>query len=177
MPNIGIGIDFIHLKIFMGTPEKHYWATGKQDGEPANARLRIGGHITRFSVSHGVNYLGLSASYRWLLRPTARVPSGSLQPHVTASIGPCIPHHELDIPGDEDQSIRKAYSYQLGFPNWGVALSGGVRWRWSHRFALFAEYKFTYTILDDLRFDDGSDGRAWVSFFGHHYQWGLALVL
>jgi len=175
-PRLGIGIDFIHFKIFVTDPDQRVRLTGRRYGRELNETVRLGDFIDTFSVSHGINHLSLTVVYRWLLSPSSRVSEGRCQPFVSLGAGPAIPHLELTTV--ENGVLRdRAYSYQLGFPkNLGFGLGAGVRFKLHPHFGLYAEYKFTYSLLHGMFFDGDEEGTVKMSFPDHHFAWGVSYI-
>ncbi len=107
-----------------------------------------------------------------MLFPTEKVPAGIFQPYVSASFVICIPHPELKLAGTEE---RHAYSYQLGFQNFGGGINLGFRLKLFRHFAFYMEYKFTFTWLYGIYFDNGEEGEIDASLTTNHLVWGLSL--
>lgn len=175
-PHIGIGFQFIHLKVFLMDMDQQVRLSGTYNGAPIDQTVRVGDYLDMFNVSHGVNHLGLYLTYRWMLKKTPIIKDGRWQPYISISGGPAIPHLELNT--KEDGIIQKrAYSYQSSWRNWGLGLGTGIRFKpWRH-LGFFMEYKFTYSHLYGMHFDDLSDTNVSLEFFTHHLQWGLSLML
>ena len=175
-PHIGIGIEFIHLKVFLEDMDQNLEMTGTLNGGQVSSKARIGDYITMLNVSHGVNHLGLHLTYRWMLDKTEKIQDGRLQPYLNISAGPAIPHLEIDLV-ENGVSRRVAYSYQSGFKNWGFGAGAGVRYKPWPKLGFFLEYKFTYSHLHDMYFDDlKKTSNAGMSFSVHHLQWGLSFM-
>lgn len=175
-PRLGIGLELIHLKVFLMDKEQSVRMTGVYDGVPVDGRVRIGDYLDLFNVSHGVNHVSLLFNYRWLLAKTPRVPDGRLQPFASFSLGPAVPHLELDLK-KADKIEKKAYSYQWGWGNWGMGMGLGLRYKPNRRVGFYLEYKFTYSYLHDMYFDDDLTARVMMNFFTHHLQWGISIML
>ena len=173
-PNIGWGIEFIHFKVFLpGGSLQNVHITGTDaDGNPVDTYDIISNYISYFNISHGVNHLSFSIVYRLMLFPTEKIKSGILQPYVSLSFGICIPHPELKLAGTDE---KQAYSYQLGFPNFGGAINLGFRLQLLRHLEFYMEYKFTFTWLYGMYFDNGEEGEIDASFTANHLLWGLGL--
>lgn len=171
-PNFGIGIDFIHFKVFVPSDSEYQiHITGTdENGNSVDMWAPIHDYIAYFNVSHGVNHVTLSATYRMMLLPDENIPEGRIQPYVALSFGPCIPHPELKLTGDTE---RSAYSYQIGFPNFGFGLNLGTRFQFFKHFGFYLEYKFTATWLYGMYFDNGVNGTIQTRFTDNHFVWGL----
>ncbi len=175
-PNIGIGIEFIHLKVFLEDMDQNLNMTGVFNGEQVDRNVRVGDYITMFNVSHGVNHLSLHLTYRWMLDKTEKIQDGRFQPYVNISAGPAIPHLEMDLV--EGGSIKRvAYSYQAGFKNWGIGAGAGIRFKPWNRLGFYLEYKFTHSHLHDMYLDElKKTSNVGMSFSVHHLQWGLSFM-
>lgn len=174
-PQIGWGIEFIHFKVFLpGGSLQNVHITGTDaDGNSVDTYDIISNYISYFNISHGVNHLSFSLVYRLMLFKTDKIPQGIFQPYVSASFGICIPHPELKIAGTDE---RQAYSYQLGFPNFGGGLNLGFRIHIFKHLAIYMEYKYTFTFLYGMYFDNGEEGEIDASFTANHLVWGLSLA-
>lgn len=173
LPNFGWGVEFIHFKVFLpsGTQQTVHITGTDADGNDVDFWAPITDYITHVNISHGVNHLSFSLVYRLMLFQTEKIPQGIFQPYVSGSFGICIPHPELYL-----ADIGKvAYSYQLGFPNFGGGLNLGFRIQPFRNFAFYMEYKFTFTYLLDMHFDNGADGKFTASFITNHLVWGMSL--
>ncbi|MCP5048649.1 MAG: porin family protein [bacterium] len=174
-PHIGIGLEFIHLKVFILDKDQRVRMSGIYKGEPIDETVRIGDYIDQFNISHGVNHVGLHLVYRWMFKKTPRIPDGKWQPYTALSIGPTFPHIELDVIEDGIKE-KGAFSYQGSKRNWGFGLGAGVRYKPWRRFGFYLEYKLTYSNLKGMRFDDMEDTNVSMAFSTHQIQWGLSLM-
>lgn len=170
-PNIAIGLNFIHFKIF-ADPDQYVKREGTDetgatidDNAPA---VRFGDLFDGFNVSHGINHLALLFAYRFMLFKSGKLPYGRLQPYFGTGAGPCIPHVEVIFAGQD----KAAYEYQLGWGNWSFELFLGTRVMLARYFNLFLEYRLTYTILYGMRLKH--DGKAKVQFAVNHFTIGLS---
>lgn len=175
-PCLGIGLELIHFKVFLMDKEQRVRMSGTYDGVPLDGLARIGDYIDLFNVSHGVNHVNLLFNYRRQLAKTPRIPDGRLQPFISFSIGPAAPHLELNLK-KADTIEKKAYSYQWGWGNWGSGLGLGIRYKPHRRVGFYLEYKFTYSHLHGMYFDDEPQARVMMDFFTHHLQWGISIML
>jgi hypothetical protein len=175
-PRFGIGIELLHLKVFLIDRDQQIRLTGTYNGNPINQEVRIGDYLDLFNVSHGVNHVSLLFNYRWLFRKTPRLPDGRLQPFVSLSVGPAAPHLELNLK-KEDKVEKKAYSYQWGKGNWGMGMGMGVRYKPGRHFGFYLQYRFTYSYLHGMYFDNEPGTRVSMDFFTHHLQWGISIML
>jgi hypothetical protein len=175
-PRIGIGIEFIHFKVFLLDKDQRLHMTGIYNSEPVDQTVRVGDYLDMFNISHGVNHLGLHLVYRWMLKKTPVIRDGRLQPFASLSIGPSFPHLELNTV-EEGKPKQRAFSYQGSWRNWGLGLGGGLRYKpWRH-FGFYLEYKLTYSHLHGMRFDDLENTNVNMSFFTHQFQWGISIML
>jgi len=175
-PHIGIGLEFIHIKVFALDMEQRIHISGTFNGEKVDGQVRLGDYIEQLNVSHGVNHVGITFNYRLMLSPTPAIPDGRIQPFVSASFGPTAPHLELKIK-DDSKLERDAYTYQWSSKNWGTGLGLGVRYKPNPHFGLYMEYKFTYSHLHGMHFDAIPGTRVTMDFFTHQIQWGLSVML
>jgi hypothetical protein len=173
-PKLGMGIEFIHLKVFIPDEGDEVLITGTEEGRSVNKTASTQDYITTFNVSHGVNHLSLSVVYREMFCRTEKFPGGKLQPYAALSFGPALPHPQLRLKGDPDW---KAYSTQFRFSNLGFGLNLGIRFQVFRKLGLYLEYKLTRSLLRDLRFDNGEKGTISMNFSAHHLAWGLSYLL
>jgi hypothetical protein len=173
-PRLGLGIEFVHLKVFIPDEGDDVLITGTENGLPVRKIASTKEYISAFNVSHGVNHLSLSAVYRHPLVISDEYPGGRIQPYTSFSMGPALPHPQLKLEGDTEW---KAYSTQLHFPNLGIGLNIGVRMQISKKLGLYLEYKLSGSFLRDLRYDNGEEGTISLSFFCQHLAWGLSFLL
>jgi opacity protein-like surface antigen len=174
-PHIGIGYEFIHFKVFLLDRDQRVRLSGKVDGVPVDQTVRVGDYLDMFNISHGVNHVGLHLVYRWMWKKTPVIPDGRWQPYVSLSFGPAVPHLELDTK-ESGVPVKRAYSFQASWRNWGMGLGTGVRFKpWRH-FGFYMEYKFTYSSLHGMHFDDAADTKVSTEFLTHHLQWGVSVM-
>ncbi len=174
-PNFGIGVEFIHLKVFLTDKDQKVHLSGKYKGENIDETVRAGDYFDLFSISHGVNHASFHLVYRWLFSPSLKVPEGRFQPFVNVSFGPAIPHLEIDTVEDEGPQ-RRAYSYQSALTNWGFGFGTGIRYKPWKKLGFYLEYKLTYSYLKGMHFDEITGTRVSVDFLTHHLQWGLSFM-
>jgi hypothetical protein len=172
-PRWGIGIEFIHHKIFLNDPDQQVRITGVIEGNQIDKVDTIKNYLEYFSISHGINHVGVAVVYRFMLLPTEKIPDGRLQPFFTFTFGPTIPHLEVKMKGSESE--WDAYSYQAGLKNFGGGLGMGLRFKpWRH-FGFYLEYKLTYSHLQGMHFDQ-EESDVQMDFFTHHIQWGMSYM-
>jgi len=172
-PRLGIGIEFIHHKIFLNDRDQQVRVTGNFEGSEIDQVESIQNYLEYFSISHGINHIGLALVYRLMLLPTEQIPDGRLQPFLTVTAGPTIPHLEVKL--SESSQEWDAYSYQPSWRNFGAGLGIGIRYKpWRH-FGFYLEYKLTYSHLHGMHFDD-LEGDVSMDFFANHLQWGISYM-
>ena len=171
-PGIGVGIDFIHFKVFLPDESQKVHIIGTTDNKRIDEVEDIHDYFYSFNVSHGVNHIGFSILYRKMILKNRNFPDGKIQPFVSFHLAPCIPHHEVKLKNSE----LKAYSYQVRFPNFGFGVGLGTRFHLTEHFGLYIEYKYTYTLLRNLVFDNG-EGKVKLNFGVHHLIWGFSFIL
>ncbi len=174
-PNIGIGVEFIHLKIFLMDEDQKLRMRGTFRGEEIDKIVRVGDYLDLFNISHGVNHAGIHIVYRWMLSQTESIPDGKFQPYVNFSFGPTIPHLELNTI-EEDGVKKRAYSYQAALNNFSFGLGTGIRYKPWNNFGIYLEYKVSYSYLKGMHFDDITGTRVNMDFLTHHLQWGISFM-
>lgn len=175
-PRFGIGAQFIHQKVFLLDRDQRVRMAGTYKGEPVDEEVRIGDYLDLFNISHGINHAGILFNYRWMLYRTPQIPDGRLQPFVSFSIGPAVPHLELNLK-EQDIVEKKAYSYQSGWRNWGGDFGFGIRYKRNRHLGFYLEYKLSYSYLHGMYFDNEPGTRVLMDFFVHHLQWGISIML
>jgi len=175
-PNFAIGVDFIHFKVFVKNFDQVVKVRGKYDGVQLVNPVRIGDYMKMFSISHGINHLGVSFTYRMMLLQREKIPDGILQPFVGFTFGPAIPHGELIFRNPDGSFTQKVYSYRLAFPNFGLDFTLGLRFKPHPNFGLNITYKYSYSLLGNVTFDDGSGGSLSLFFPANHLQWGITIM-
>lgn len=108
--------------------------------------------------SHGLNTLTLNGLYRH--------PLSWITPYAGVGVGVSVPHVEIDLAGGGSSTD----GYQFG----GLAAQAlaGMEFPLGDRFALFAEYKFSYTPLD-IDLDGG--GSLETDLFTNQAMLGLSV--
>lgn len=172
-PNLGIGVEFIHFKIFIPDEGEQVLVTGQDQNGPVDSWKSTKDYIDSYNVSHGINLLSLSLVYRMMLMPTEKILAGRIQPYAALSIGPCIPHPQLRLAKDPEY---KAFGHQFRFDNFGYGFSLGSRFQVLKNFGLYLEYKFTQIQLNEMLFDNGEEGTFWTRCHVHHLLWGLSII-
>lgn len=173
-PHWGIGLEFIHQKIFIEDSRQKVSVSGSIDGIPVNEIAPINKYVDYFSVSHGINHLGLTVVYRMLLSQSSRIPEGRIQPFFSLSAGLAIPHLELKL--SETTPEWETFAYQPDFRNFGLGAGTGIRFKLSRHFSLYGEYKLTYSHLHGMDLEDRPGSSIKMQFLSHHLLWGLAYV-
>jgi hypothetical protein len=171
-PNWGVGIEFIHLKVFLPEKDQIVHITGREGVNEVDKWDSIHNYMSSFNVSHGVNHISLSIVYRLMLLPSAKIPAGRIQPYSSLSFGLCIPHPQLRLIGEEGY---KAFSYQFSFSNLGLGFNLGTRFQLFKHIGFYLEYKFTFSFLNDMHFDNDPKSKIQASFPDSHLAWGISL--
>lgn len=114
-PNLGFGIDFSHNKVYAD-----------------DATLTSSG-FTNLEFTDGLNTLTANVWYRW----PGLWAGGSLTPYVGAGAGLAIPHVDVSSAGGT------TFEYQVTGPAVGVV--AGVKYNFNENWAVFGEYKGTYS--------------------------------
>lgn len=172
-PNIGFGLEFVHLKVFIPDEGERVHITGVDNGKRVDEWTSTKTYIDSFNVSHGVNHLNFFLVYRLMLLQTEKIGAGKIQPYFSMGLGPFIPHPQLRLQGDLGY---KAYGHQFNFANFGICFSLGSRYQISKGFGFYIEYKFTQAYLRDLKFDNGEEGAFRLNFPAHHLAWGFSII-
>ena len=158
----GVEAEFIHLKAYART-ERGTRIVGTHNRQAVDRRGHVSDVVQRLSISHGLNLILVNAAVR---RTLARQPNGARALQLSARIGagPTVSHPESIVAGESHAG------YALG----GAAMhaAAGLEYRFSRRFAVMAEYKFTRTKqrLTIAR------GAAESAFASHHAVAGLVWV-
>lgn len=113
--NLGYGIELNHAKVYL---------------DDAN---RTANGFDSFELSDGLNIITANAFYRW----PGQWRGGAVTPYVGGGIGIAVPHVDVERNG------QKTYEYQYTGP--AVTWIAGVSYDLSETWALFAEYKGTYS--------------------------------
>lgn len=114
-PRLGFGIDFSHNKVYAD-----------------NATLASSG-FTNLEFTDGLNTLTANAWYRW----PGLWANGSITPYVGAGAGIAIPHVDISSAGGT------AFEYQVTGP--AVQVVAGIKYNFNENWAVFGEYKGTYS--------------------------------
>ncbi len=155
-PSYGLMLDFTHAKAYADDDDT-VDVSGTRGGVPIGGEEAVGATFDQLQFSHGLNTLTLNGLYRH--------PLSWVTPYAGVGVGVSIPHVEVDVAGGSSTE-----EYQVG----GVAAQAlaGMEFSLGDRFALFAEYKFSYTPLDvDL---DGG-GSLETDLFTNQAMLGLSV--
>jgi len=98
----------------------------------ADAATLAASGFSRLEFTDGLNILTLNAFYRW------QNDNRRWTPYVGAGVGVAIPHVDIESAGG------KTFEYQLTGP--AMQLVAGVKYDLNDKWALFGEYKGTYSI-------------------------------
>jgi len=96
-----------------------------------NATLAASG-FSRLEFTDGLNIITINAFYRW------PVEGRKLTPYIGAGVGISVPHVDIESTGG------KTFEYQYTGP--AIQLVAGVKYDLNDRWALFGEYKGTYSM-------------------------------
>ncbi len=114
----GISLDLNHNKIY------------------ANAATLAASGFSVLEFTDGLNTVTFNATRRW------KRDGRKLTPYVAAGLGFAAPHVEVKTTA----AAPLTFSYQVAGP--AVALIAGAEYRIKPRLSAFAEYKFTYNVLN-----------------------------
>jgi len=165
-PNIGVELEFIHPKARAITEDETY-ARGIWHNKPIDGEVEIDDYVQEFEISHGFNFLMVNFAYRYGFFKTEEVPYGRLQLIGRVGAGPTILHPESHI--DHHPYYIESGGYEFG--DIGFQLSPGIEFNIWRGINGFAEYKYTYTEIDDVNI---RYGEASTVFESHHYAFGLS---
>ncbi|MAQ83379.1 outer membrane protein [Psychromarinibacter halotolerans] len=115
-PNLGFGLDFSHNKVYA---DDETLATNGFD---------------RLEFTDGLNTITANVWYRW----PGQWMNGRLTPYVGAGAGLAIPHVDVETAGG------KTFEYQL--TGAAVQAVAGIKYSFNDRWAVFGEYKGTYSM-------------------------------
>ncbi|MEM1386499.1 MAG: outer membrane beta-barrel protein [Pseudomonadota bacterium] len=121
---LGFGVDFSHNKVYAD-----------------DATLANNG-FSRLEFTDGINTLTANVWYRW----PGQWADGALTPYVGAGAGLSIPHVDVRTSGGS------TFEYQITGP--AVQVVAGVKYNINDNWALFGEYKGTYSE-NDADLDNG----------------------
>jgi lipid A oxidase len=139
---LGVELEFIHLKV-IAHPED------------------LGPDVTRYQMTHGLNYLVVNLMHRI---PVGRTAYGDAPVSIIsrAGAGITLPHAETTIFGQEQEQ------YEYAGP--GAHASIGVNIKLKGRLALMTEYKLTYA---KPRISTAFDGTGQTTTLSHHMAVGF----
>lgn len=133
-PQWGIGLDFTHYKIYAKTAES-VPVDGVWNGAAVNEVAPLGNRVQKFNVSHGVNYVGPTLTYRWRLDATERFPEGRWNPYVGGG-----PVYYINHPENTVNWLTNDERYESS--GWGWQAFGGVSYRLTPSVSVFGELKY-----------------------------------
>lgn len=174
-PRLGLGVEFIHFKIYLADLDQRVRVRGQENGAPLDRVERAGDRLAEMSISHGVNHLSLVLVHRWLLRRSARVPDGRWQPFVQVAAGPLVPHLQLTT-WEDGRRIELSNRYFISWRNVGLGFGAGARLRLGARAGVYGEYKLTHTRIRHLPLAADPRGGVAISFPSHHLAWGASWI-
>lgn len=138
--NLGYGVEFEHTKAYASddTLDKFEFDT--------------------LEFTDGLNSLTANVFYRW----PGQWAAGRMTPYVGAGLGVAVPHVEVRRTGSDDETA----GYKLAGASAMVA--AGASWALNDTWALFGEYKSTFSMLDtDL--DGGGDLQSNITTWGVNF--------
>jgi lipid A oxidase len=150
----GVEAEFVHMKVYART-ERTVNARGTLRGSPVDGSIRMSEAVSRFSVSHGANFL--------LGNFVVRQPMHRLTLTGRFGLGPSIPHPETEVDGVFQEQ------YEVGWP--AVQAAAGVEIRLWRRLYWLAEYKFTRS-RENVRIPGGT---AETLLRSHHGVSGIGI--
>lgn len=130
-PGWGLAFDFAHYKVLAET-ERVALISEPWNGMTGKSRTSINGTPQNFETSPGMNVVSLSGIYRW---SNPAFFEGRLQPYVQAGVSYSLPYRG----GGADPVLNQMFGDASGF---GLHLQGGVQYRLSQQWGLFAGAKF-----------------------------------
>lgn len=113
--NWGFGVDFNHTKVY------------------ADAATLTASGFQVLEFSDGLNNLTLNVTRRWTK------PGRRWSPYVGAGLGVVIPHVEVQ----SQAGSPLTFEYQMAGPS--AALNAGIEYSFNQHWAMFGEYKGTYS--------------------------------
>ncbi|NDR57709.1 outer membrane protein [Aliiruegeria sabulilitoris] len=138
--NLGFGVEFEHTKAYASD----------------DTLKEFGFEILEFS--DGLNSLTANVFYRW----PGLWAKGRLTPYAGAGLGLAIPHVEVRRTGSDDET----FEYQLAGPS--AMLAAGARYALNESWAVFGEYKSTFSMLStDL--EGGGELESNISTWGINF--------
>lgn len=162
-PNWGVGLEFNHYKVYADA-DRAVPVAGTWLGTPVNAVAPLSQRVQNFSISHGVNFVGVSALYRWMHDRSERFPEGRLQPYIGAGPIYYILHPENTI-----NNLANDEKFQGS--GLGLQLLGGLHYGLTTRAGVFVELKFTG---GKAKVDTAGAGRAETELNSYHGALGLS---
>lgn len=162
-PNWGVGVEFNHYKVYART-ENAVPVSGTWLGAPVNTVAPLSQRVQNFSISHGVNFIGVSALYRWQHDRSERFPTGRLQPYLGAGPIFYILHPENTI-----NNVANDEKYQES--GIGLQLLGGLHYSLTDRVGIFFELKHT---SGKAKVDTAGSGSAQTRLDTTHGALGLS---
>ncbi|QEW18806.1 hypothetical protein LA6_000981 [Marinibacterium anthonyi] len=130
----GFHLDFTHSKVYA-----------------SDGTLNATGFKT-LEFTDGLNNLTVGVTRRWLDQ------WGKVTPYVGAGVGVAIPHVEVQSTATSDRTLE----YQISGAN--VALMAGLSYALTDRWAVFGEYKTTYSWVDaDLKGGGDLSTEIWTN--------------
>src|SRR5437867_7444206 len=132
-PAWGIALDFTRYKIYAPTGDP-VPVRGRWNGVSVDESAPLDERVQRFSISHGVNYVGPLIVYRLNLFESTAFRNGRLQPYV--GVGPIyyIDHPESTVNGLAVERYEGS--------GWGWQALAGLRYRLTEHWSAFGALKY-----------------------------------
>jgi opacity protein-like surface antigen len=132
LPEVGLGVDIFYFQ--PDVPSQTIFATGAVSGEVLDTPITIAasGPARLPSITIPAIVFAADLMLRWRFLQTPDIPNGRLQPYIT--VGPA-----WMVTDPED------YGTTLGFK-----VGGGFAWQFHRRMAVFAEYRYTQFLPEDI---------------------------
>ncbi|MBM3347820.1 MAG: hypothetical protein FJY55_15200 [Betaproteobacteria bacterium] len=134
-PGWGVGVEFNHYKVHAKT-DQAVPVSGTWLGAPVNAVAPLSQRVQNFAISHGVNFIGVSALHQWQHDRSDRFPTSRVQPYLGGGPIFYILHPENTV----NNVAGKEKYQQSGF---GLHLLGGLHYSVTDRVGVFLELKYT----------------------------------
>jgi opacity protein-like surface antigen len=133
LPEVGLGVDIFYFRADI--PSQRVQASGAVSGQifEEDISVAVAGPARVPSANIPAVALGADLLLRWRFLQTPEIPNGRLQPYITAG-----PAFLVTDPND--------YGTTLGFK-----VAGGFAWQFHRHFAVFAEYRYTQFLPDDVK--------------------------
>jgi lipid A oxidase len=160
----GIAFDFTHYKIYARTGDVVAFH-GRWNGAPVDETAPLAERVQRFSISHGVNYVGPLVLYRIGFIESTAFSEGRLQAYV--GVGPI---YYIDHP---ESTVNGLAAERYEGSGWGWQSVAGLRYRLTEHWSAFGEFKYDQGRATVIVAGDGSANtrlRTGHAIFGVGYS-------